>query len=239
MIKKLGEFIKEELFDDDANTNAMASWTRQVRGTDDYQQTISVEPFNITLDREGEWHSLKFILNKYRIPFKVLEDGEVEEEEEEVLEALVGGNSPQERSIDLRGPEGNAYAIMGLAQQLCKQLSEVDPERYDITKILDKMKSSDYKNLVHTFEEYFGDYVTIYNADVLDESKVQKFDNFINENYDEKIKEFLLSHVSEKGILRKLMSKDEIRIANELVKSGELSKGVSDDKQKTVCYFPI
>jgi len=87
----------------------------------------------------------------------------------QIEEALVSGNSPQERSIDLRGPEGNAYAILGLAKNLCDQLKEADAERYDWDRINTEMTSSDYKNLVHTFEEYFGDYVTIYNADVLDD----------------------------------------------------------------------
>lgn len=39
------------------------------------------------------------------------------------------------------------------------------------------------------------------------------------------------------GLLRKLMDKEEIRIANRLVKIGKLHKGTSDDKQKTVAYF--
>ena len=84
-------------------------------------------------------------------------------------EAFVRGESPRERSIDLRGPEGNAFAILGLAKNLTNQLKEADAERYDWDKINKEMTSGDYKKLVNTFEEYFGDYVTIYNADVLDE----------------------------------------------------------------------
>lgn len=91
-------------------------------------------------------------------------------------EAFVRGDSPRERSIDLRGPEGNAFAILGLAKNLCSQLTEADPERYDWDKINTEMTSSDYKNLVNTFEEYFGDYVTIYNADVLDENNLNPYD---------------------------------------------------------------
>ena len=91
-------------------------------------------------------------------------------------EAFVRGDSPRERSIDLRGPEGNAFAILGLAKNLCSQLKEADPERYDWDKINTEMTSSDYKNLVNTFEEYFGDYVTIYNADVLDENNLNPYD---------------------------------------------------------------
>lgn len=91
-----------------------------------------------------------------------------------IKEALVRGGSPDERSIDLRGPGGNSYVILGMASNLCNQLKEVDPEKYDWERINKEMTSGDYKNLVNTFEEYFGDYVTIYNADVLDESMVNE-----------------------------------------------------------------
>ena len=86
-----------------------------------------------------------------------------------INEALIGGENSEKISIDLRGESGNAYYIMALAQRLAKQLKEVDPEKYNIKKILDEMMSSDYKHLVETFEKYFGDFVNIYNADVLDE----------------------------------------------------------------------
>lgn len=52
----------------------------------------------------------------------------------------------------------------------------------------------------------------------------------------EDIKDILLS--KSLGILRKLMSKEEIHIANILVKEGLMIKGISDDKQHSVCYFP-
>ncbi len=86
-----------------------------------------------------------------------------------INEKLHGPNSSRP-SIDLRGESGNAYVILGMAQNLTKQLVKADPERYDWTKIQSEMMSGDYKNLVNTFEEYFGDYVDIYNADVIDES---------------------------------------------------------------------
>jgi hypothetical protein len=41
------------------------------------------------------------------------------------------------------------------------------------------------------------------------------------------------------GLLRILMSKEEIKIANALVKKKTLYKGTSDDKQKTVAFFSI
>jgi len=72
----------------------------------------------------------------------------------------------QERTLDLRGPDGNAFVILGMAKNLAKQLARVNPE-YNWEKIEKEMTSSDYNNLVHTFERYFGDYVTIYGAEVL------------------------------------------------------------------------
>ncbi len=89
-------------------------------------------------------------------------------------EEFVSGES--ERSIDLRGESGNAHVILSTAHNLAKQLQEVDPERYDPARIREEMMSGDYKNLVHTFEKYFGDYVKIYNADVLDENNLNPYD---------------------------------------------------------------
>ena len=60
--------------------------------------------------------------------------------------------------IDLRGPEGNAFYLMGYAQSLGCQLSFTSDE---IESIIDKMKSADYENLVNVFVEFFGDYVIL------------------------------------------------------------------------------
>lgn len=86
-----------------------------------------------------------------------------------INEALVSGDKGRERYIDLRGPSGNAYAILGMAKDLTNQLKDVNEEIYNWERIEKEMTESDYTNLVNTFEKYFGDYVTIYNADVLDE----------------------------------------------------------------------
>ena len=76
-------------------------------------------------------------------------------------------NSNGRPQIDLRGEQGNAYCILGIAKQYANQLKECDP-KYDWGVIQKKMMSSDYNNLVHVFEEYFGDYIDIYGAEVLD-----------------------------------------------------------------------
>ena len=58
--------------------------------------------------------------------------------------------------IDLTGPEGNAYVLLGYASQYAKQLCR-DPK-----PILEKMRSGDYENLVKVFDGEFGSFVTLY-----------------------------------------------------------------------------
>ena len=91
----------------------------------------------------------------------------------------------QERTLDLRGPDGNAFVILGMAKNLAKQLARVNPE-YNWEKIEREMTSGDYNNLVHTFERYFGDYVTIYGVEVLG-------DNFDDEHLAESLNDPKLS----------------------------------------------
>jgi hypothetical protein len=55
--------------------------------------------------------------------------------------------------IDLTGPAGNAYALLGNARHWAKEL-ELDWE-----EIHKEATSGDYENLVETLDKYFGDYV--------------------------------------------------------------------------------
>ena len=57
--------------------------------------------------------------------------------------------------IDLTGPQGNAFVLLGKATTYARQL-ELDAEN-----IIAEMKSGDYENLVMTFDKYFGEYVTL------------------------------------------------------------------------------
>ena len=57
--------------------------------------------------------------------------------------------------IDLTGPEGNAFALLGYAKQYAKQLN------FDVDKIINKMTEGDYENLLTVFDRYFGDYVIL------------------------------------------------------------------------------
>lgn len=60
-----------------------------------------------------------------------------------------------EKVIDLTGPDGNAYALMGYALRFSRQLD------LDSTKIREEMMAGDYENLVAVFDKYFGDYVIL------------------------------------------------------------------------------
>ena len=57
--------------------------------------------------------------------------------------------------IDLTGPQGNAFFLMGQAGQYARQLG------LDGDAIIAEMKSSNYENLVQVFDRYFGDYVIL------------------------------------------------------------------------------
>lgn len=64
---------------------------------------------------------------------------------------------PEQRiEVDLTGPDGNAFVLMGLAKRWAKDLG-LDGEM--ITK---EMMMGDYENLLEVIEHYFGDYVIMY-----------------------------------------------------------------------------
>ena len=57
--------------------------------------------------------------------------------------------------IDLTGPQGNAFVLIGLAHRFARQLG-LDAEQIE-TEII----SGDYENLIETFDSYFGDHVIL------------------------------------------------------------------------------
>jgi hypothetical protein len=61
----------------------------------------------------------------------------------------------RKQEIDLTGPQGNAYVLMGFAQSYCRQLQK-DPK-----PILKEMMSGDYENLLKVFDREFGDFVDL------------------------------------------------------------------------------
>ena len=67
-------------------------------------------------------------------------------------------SKPQTRGIeiDLTGPQGNAFFLLGTAKNLAKQLD------LDGNEIMKEMMSGDYENLLQVFDENFGSIVTLY-----------------------------------------------------------------------------
>ena len=61
--------------------------------------------------------------------------------------------------IDLTGPEGNAYVLLGYADKWARQLGYSDHDRLCL---LDNMKLSTYDMLVEIFDREFGSFVTIW-----------------------------------------------------------------------------
>jgi len=61
--------------------------------------------------------------------------------------------------IDLTGPAGNAFVLLGYAKQYAKQLGM---NGIEAESIVHEMQSGDYENLLDVFDREFGDYVTLY-----------------------------------------------------------------------------
>ena len=57
--------------------------------------------------------------------------------------------------IDLTGPQGNAFFLLGTAKKLARELG------LNGNEILNEMKSGDYDNLVKVFDKNFGSFVTL------------------------------------------------------------------------------
>jgi len=66
--------------------------------------------------------------------------------------------------IDLTGPQGNAFCLLGIASNLCEQLNGTKNDFLikDWEVIKTEMKSGDYENLIKVFDREFGKYVTLY-----------------------------------------------------------------------------
>jgi hypothetical protein len=62
---------------------------------------------------------------------------------------------PRRTVIDLTGPDGNAFFLIGTAKKLARQLN------LDGKVIQEEMTSGDYENLITVFDKYFGEYVDL------------------------------------------------------------------------------
>ena len=59
--------------------------------------------------------------------------------------------------IDLTGPQGNAFYLLGAVKSLRKVL----PPTKTVKEVQDEMMSGDYEQLVEVFDSYFGNYVIL------------------------------------------------------------------------------
>ena len=63
---------------------------------------------------------------------------------------------PNKVEIDLTGPEGNTFVLLGYAEKWSKQLG------LDSDEIQKEMMDGDYDNLVGVMDKHFGHFVTFY-----------------------------------------------------------------------------
>ena len=55
--------------------------------------------------------------------------------------------------IDLTGPDGNAFVLLGIASNLGKQIGL---SKEEIEEIKGRMRSGNYENLIEEFDKSFG-----------------------------------------------------------------------------------
>lgn len=60
-----------------------------------------------------------------------------------------------EIELNIDGPDGNAFVLLGLAKRFAEQLGK-DPKA-----IIEEMSGGDYKNLLRVFDREFGAFVTL------------------------------------------------------------------------------
>ena len=61
--------------------------------------------------------------------------------------------------IDLNGPGGNAFYLMGMAMNFAKQLGWSQEQK---AKLRVELTFSDYENLINIFDKHFGEFVILY-----------------------------------------------------------------------------
>lgn len=65
--------------------------------------------------------------------------------------------------IDLTGPDGNVFFLLGMAKKLTRTLNERRGNEYlSWDEIKEDMMSDDYDHALEVFEEHFGHIVILY-----------------------------------------------------------------------------
>lgn len=69
-------------------------------------------------------------------------------------------------TIDLSGPEGNAFYLIGLGKKIGRQL---DRPWQQVNNAVNEMMSGDYKNLLKVFRREYGEFVEFIGENTNDE----------------------------------------------------------------------
>ena len=64
--------------------------------------------------------------------------------------AILSKDTTRKTVIDLTGPQGNAFYLLGTASKLSKQIG------LDVNKVLEDLKGGDYEHLITRFDYHFG-----------------------------------------------------------------------------------
>lgn len=62
------------------------------------------------------------------------------------------------REIDLTGPDGNAFVLLGQARAFAKQLRYTKEQQKALSE---EMTKGDYEHLIQTFDKHFGAFVDL------------------------------------------------------------------------------
>ena len=71
---------------------------------------------------------------------------------------MIREKTQKELVIDLTGPDGNAFALMGYAKRFATQLEWKDKG----AALINEMMEGDYEHLLKVFDNAFGEFVTLY-----------------------------------------------------------------------------
>jgi hypothetical protein len=63
------------------------------------------------------------------------------------------------KTIDLTGPDGNAFALMGYAKKAARALDYTEVEQKEL---IDDMTNGDYDHLKKVFRKHFSEYYVLY-----------------------------------------------------------------------------
>ena len=64
--------------------------------------------------------------------------------------AILKKDISKKHVIDLTGPQGNAFYLLGVAMKLSKDIG------LDLEAVLDDLKGGDYEHLITRFDYHFG-----------------------------------------------------------------------------------